>query len=193
MTGSTDKKTPPSVVSSDLPFFDPGTSTRGLSTGVTVGGTVSSLVQTTGEAALRVHQPEAIFDPGATTSSLAREYTCPSLDQAPGEAVGEMQTATQPLEAPGAGTVTKPLQAPGSVPDDQPSGERHISPSSESEADQISLAGSLESDFHWNQSPEKRLTRKLPAPECCWFQRVLVTEKSTISILTGKNQLQIQC
>ena len=91
--GSADKKTPPSVVSSDLPFFDPGTSTRGLSTGVTVGGTGSSLVQTTGEAALRVHQPEAIFDPGATTSSLAREYTGPSLDQAPGEAVGEMQTA----------------------------------------------------------------------------------------------------
>ena len=51
-------KKPPSVVSSDEPFFDTGTSTRGLSTDVTVGGTGSSLVQTTGEAAQRVHLPE---------------------------------------------------------------------------------------------------------------------------------------
>ena len=43
---------PPSVVTSDQPFFDPGTSTTGLPSGVTVGGTVSSLVQTTGEAAV---------------------------------------------------------------------------------------------------------------------------------------------
>ena len=33
-------------------FFDPGTSTSGLSSGVTVGGTNSSFVQTTGEAAV---------------------------------------------------------------------------------------------------------------------------------------------
>ena len=43
---------------SDQPCFDTGTSTRGLSTGVTVGGTGSSLVQTTGAAAQRVHLPE---------------------------------------------------------------------------------------------------------------------------------------
>ena len=51
-------KKPPSVVSSDEPFFDTGTSTRGLSTGVTARGTGSSLVQTTGEAAQRVHLPK---------------------------------------------------------------------------------------------------------------------------------------
>ena len=34
------------------------------------------------------------FDPGATTSSLASETTGPCLDQATGEAVDEMQTAT---------------------------------------------------------------------------------------------------
>ena len=51
-------KLPPSVVSGDQPFFDTGNSTRGLSTGGTVGGTGSSLVQTTGEAAQRVHLPE---------------------------------------------------------------------------------------------------------------------------------------
>ena len=51
MTGSADKKKPPSVVTSDLPFFDPGTSTSSLSSGVTVGGTGSSLGQTTGDSA----------------------------------------------------------------------------------------------------------------------------------------------
>ena len=51
-------RNPPSVVTSDQPCFDTGASTRGLSTGVTVGGTVSSLVQTTGAAAQRVHLPE---------------------------------------------------------------------------------------------------------------------------------------
>ena len=35
---------PPSVVTSDQPFFDPVTSTSGLSSGVTVGGAGSSLV-----------------------------------------------------------------------------------------------------------------------------------------------------
>ena len=52
------------------------------------------------------------FDPGASTTSLARETSSPSLVQATGEAVEEMQTATQPLEAPGAGTATQPVQAP---------------------------------------------------------------------------------
>ena len=44
-------KKPSSVVTSDQPFFYPGTSTSGLSSGVTVGGAGPSLAQTTGEAA----------------------------------------------------------------------------------------------------------------------------------------------
>ena len=52
------------------------------------------------------------FDPGATTSSLAVEKTGPCLDQATCEAVDEMQTATQPLETPGAGIATQPVQPP---------------------------------------------------------------------------------
>ena len=47
-----------------------------------------------------------------------------------------MQTATQPLEAPSAGTATQPVQAPGSVPDVQPSGEGDLSAASDSEGDQ---------------------------------------------------------
>ena len=51
------------------------------------------------------------FDPGATTSKLAVEKPGPGLDQVTGEAVEEMQTATQPLGAPGAGIATQPVQA----------------------------------------------------------------------------------
>ena len=39
------------MVTSDQPFFDPGTSTSGLSSGVTVGAAGPSLPETTGEAA----------------------------------------------------------------------------------------------------------------------------------------------
>ena len=59
-------RNPPSVVTSDQPCCDTGTSTRGLSTGMTVGGTGSSLVQTTGAAAQRVHLPEV----AVTTETL---------------------------------------------------------------------------------------------------------------------------
>ena len=43
-------KKPSSVVTSDQPFLDPGTSNTGLSSAVTVGGASPSLAQTTGEA-----------------------------------------------------------------------------------------------------------------------------------------------
>ena len=99
------------------------------------------------------------FDPGATTSSLARETTGPCLDQATGEAVDEMQTATQPLEAPGAGTATQPAQAPGSVPDGQPTGQGDLSAASDSEADQLSVTGSLDDEIHRDQSPDRDVTR----------------------------------
>ena len=51
------------------------------------------------------------FDPGAGIGSLARSTgnSGPSLVQATGNAVDEMQTATQPLEAPGGGTATQPV------------------------------------------------------------------------------------
>ena len=62
------------------------------------------------------------FDPGATTSNLPVEKNLPvetsgpCLDQATGIAVEEMQTATQPLGAPGAGIATQPVQAHSSFP-----------------------------------------------------------------------------
>ena len=93
--------------------------------------------------------------PGATSSSLARETTGPCLDQATGEAVDEMQTATQPLEAPGAGTATQPVQAPGSVPDFQPTCEGDLSGASDSETDQLSFTGSLDDEIHQDRSPDR--------------------------------------
>ena len=116
------------------------------------------------------------FDPGASTSSLARpaSVTGPSLVQATGEAVDEMQTATQPLEAPGAGTATQPVQAPGSVPDVLPSGTGDVdlsaeqtltgrvvqsSSSSDSEDDQDSVTVSLLEGNCRDVSPDRDLTR----------------------------------
>ena len=65
------------------------------------------------------------FDPGAITSNMAEiaESSGPSLVQATGDAVVQprgdemQQTATQPVEAPGAGTATQTVQAPGVGPD----------------------------------------------------------------------------
>ena len=62
--------------------------------------------------------------------SLSTEKPGPCLDQATGNAVEEMQTATQPLGAPGAGIATQPAQAPGSFPEVQPTGDEDLSAAS---------------------------------------------------------------
>ena len=54
-------KKPSSVVTSEQPFFDPGTSSSGLSSGVTVGGAGPSLAQTTEEAAFVSEQPVRVL------------------------------------------------------------------------------------------------------------------------------------
>ena len=105
------------------------------------------------------------FDPGASTNSLARETSGPSLVQATGEAVEDVQTATQPLEAPGAGTATQPVQAPGSVPDVQPSGEGDLSAASDSEGDQHSVTGSLSDENYRYGSPDRDLPKEEAADQ----------------------------
>ena len=101
------------------------------------------------------------FDPGATTSNLPVENSLhveksgPCLDQATGNAVEEMQTATQPLGAPGAGIATQPVQAPGSFPEVQPTGEGDLSAASDGEADQLSVTGSLDGDIHRDWSADR--------------------------------------
>ena len=105
------------------------------------------------------------FDPGASTSSLARESTGPSLVQATSEAIDEMQTATQPLEAPSAGTATQPVPAPSSVPDVQPSSEGDLSAASDSEGDQHSVTGSLSDENYPYGSPDRDLPREEAADQ----------------------------
>ena len=123
-----------------------------------------------------------IFDPGASTSNLAdsAELSSPSLVQATGDAVpprgDEMQqNATQPVEAPGAGTATQPVQAPGAGPDVMPSGTGDAAFSvdqtltgprtaqstsgSESEDEQHSQTGSLLEGNYRDVSPARELTR----------------------------------
>ena len=100
------------------------------------------------------------FDPGASTSSLARETSSPSLVQATGEAVEEIQMATQPLEAPGARTATQPIQAPSSVPDVQQSSEGDLSAASDSEGDQHSVTGSLSDENYRYGSPDRDLPKE---------------------------------
>ena len=111
------------------------------------------------------------FDPGATTSnlpvdkSLPVEKSGPCLDQATGTAVEEMQTATQPLGAPGAGIATQPVQTPGSFPEVQPTGDEDLSAASGSEADQLSVTGSLDGDIHRDRSADRDASRDDPESE----------------------------
>ena len=106
-----------------------------------------------------------IFDPGATTSKLAVEKSGPCFDQTTGEAVEEMQNATQPLGAPGAGIATQPVQAPGSFPEVQPTGEEDLSAASDSEADQLSVTGSLDEEIHRDRSADRDVSRDDPDSE----------------------------
>ena len=105
------------------------------------------------------------FDPGATTSKLASEKSGPGLDQVTGEAVEEMETATQPLGAPGAGIATQPVQAPGSFPEVQPTGEGDVSAASDIEADQLSDTGSLDDEIHRDRSADREVSRDDPDSE----------------------------
>ena len=98
------------------------------------------------------------FYPGATTSSLAVEKTGPCLDQATGEAVEKMQTAT-------AGIATHPVQAPGSFPEVQPTDEGDVSAASDSEADQLSVTGSLDDEIHRDRSADRDVSRDDPDSE----------------------------
>ena len=98
-------------------------------------------------------------------NSLPVEKSGPCLDQATGIAVEEMQTATQPLGAPGAGIATQPIQAPGSFPEVQPTGEVDLSAASDSEADHCSETGSLDGDIHRDRSADQDASRDDPETE----------------------------
>ena len=137
-------KKPPSVVISDQPFFDRGTSTTGLSSGVTVGGAGPSLAQTTSEAA---------FASEAASKSATRPVEGPGTEVVRrGDA--SQQNATQPVEAPGARTATQPVEAPGAGPEVLLAGTGSAV-QSDSEEDLQSEPGSTADDNFWYGSPDK--------------------------------------
>ena len=135
---------PPSVVTSDQPLFDPGTSTTGLSSGVTVGGTGSSLDQTTGEAAVMRE---------ADNKSATRPIVGPGSDV-------KQQNATQPVEAPGAGTATQPVEAPGAGPEVLLSGAGETTLQCDSDYDLQSEPGSLVDVNDQSGSPDRDFNRE---------------------------------
>ena len=138
------------MVTSDQPFCDPGTSTSGLSSGVTVEGSGSSLVQTTGEAAVVSE---------ATSKSATR------LVEDPDTGVVIQQNATQPVEAPGAGMATQPVEAPGAGPEVLLTGTGDAALQSDSDGDLHSEPGSAVDDNFRDSSPDRDFTRNEAADQ----------------------------
>ena len=94
---------PSAVVTREHPFFDPGASSSGLSTGLVTEGTGSSLVQTTGEAP---QLPATQLPLGVPGTNAVRDVS---------------KSATRPAHGPGTSDVaTQPTQAPGAGPEYQP-------------------------------------------------------------------------
>ena len=133
-------KKPSSVVTSDQPFFDPGTSTSVNSSGMTVEGTGSSLVQTTGEVAVE---------------SVAASKSATHPVEGPGTAV----LATQPVEASGAGMATQPIEAPGAGPEVLLTGTGNADLYADSDRDLQSKPNSPVDDNCRNVSPDRDHTR----------------------------------
>ena len=125
-----------------LALFYPGTSTSGLSSGVTVEGTGSSLVQTTGETAVVS---------GAASKSATRRVE--------GTEVVIQQNSTQPGEAPGAGTATQPVEAPIAGPEVLLTGTSSAALQYNSEEDLQSEPGSPADENFQYGSPDKDLNR----------------------------------
>ena len=86
---------------------------------MTVGGTGSSLDQTTGEAAVLRE---------AVNKSATRPVEGPGTD-------GKQQHATQPVEASGAGTATQAVEVPGASPEALLSGAGETAMQSDSDYD----------------------------------------------------------
>ena len=139
-------KWPPSVVSGDQLFFDTGSSTRGLSTGVTVGGTGSSLVQTTGEAAQRVHLPEV----AVTIETLIFR--------------AEFWTSTSPVQATGRVTSQPVMRDTGTS---SASDCRLWSQNSSKGYRLNRITGCTELLVTYSRATGYR---ELPVPECCRFR-----------------------
>ena len=106
---------PSTVVTREHPFFDPGAFSSVVFSGLVTEGTGPSLVQTTGIVVqLSATQPPLEVPGMKAVQDVSKSATRPV--QGPGTS----DVATQPLQAPGAGTATQPLQAPGAGTATQP-------------------------------------------------------------------------
>ena len=125
-------------------FFYPGTSTSGLSSGVTVKGAGPSLAQTTSEA---------VFVSEAASKSATRPVEGPGTEVVRrGDEI--QQNAIQSVDAPGAGMATQPVEAPDAGPEVMLSGTG-IAVQSDSEEDLQSEPGSPVGDNFRYGSPDK--------------------------------------
>ena len=111
---------------------------------VTVEGTGSCLVQTTGKAAV-VRE--------VSNKSATRPV------EGPGTGVVIQQNTTQSVEAPGAGMATQPVEAPGAGPDVLLTGTSDAALQSDNNGDLHSEPGSPVDDNFRYGSPYKDLTR----------------------------------
>ena len=158
----------------DQPFFDPGTSTSGLSSGMTVGGTGSSLVQTTVEAAVMRE---------AGNKSATQPVEGPGTDV-------KQQNATQPVEAPAARTATQPVEAPGAGPEVLPTGTGsaalHAEFSGSDSEEELQSDPGLPVDGNIRESspdllPTGKVSVKLPVDD--WLCRKI--EKLNLTVAEG--------
>ena len=121
------------------PFLILEPPTTGLSSGVTLVGTGSSLDQTTGEAAVMRE---------AVNKSATHPVEGPGTDM-------KQQNATQPVDAPGAGTATQPVETPGAGPEVLLSGAGETVLQSGSDYDLQSEPGSLVDAIDRSGSPDR--------------------------------------
>ena len=146
-----------SVVTSDQPFFDPGTSTSGLSSGVTVGGTGSSLGQTIGEATQRVTGSRVVPVPECTSfkSSADNRFTCTE------------NYRFRSVASPGVLPVLECASFKSSADNRFPCTENYRFRS-------VTGSGVLPVPQCTSLKPtsDNRFTcyRESPVPECCWFR-----------------------
>ena len=143
---------PSTVVTREHPFFDLGASSSVVSSDLVTEGTGPSLVQTTGIAVqLSATQPLL----GVPGTNAMQDVSKSAIR--PVQGPGTSDVATQPLQAPGAGTATQPPQAPGAGPEVLPTSN------DPAQLDQ-SLSGGRTAEVAGESESEPELDREPASP-----------------------------
>ena len=91
------------------------------------------------------------------SGAVSKSATCPV--EGPDTEVVIQQNATQPVEAPGAGTAAQPVEAPSAGPEVLITGSGNAALKSDSEVDLQSESGSPVDDNFQYGSPERDLKK----------------------------------